>query len=227
MVCSEEPATGSAVNRVRRSSPRPPDGRRRWRRGCRPAARRTSSAGRRARPRRPALIRPLLSLTSSAVAGPTVPRIAAAKSLVGASGSSPATAPAPLMPDSAPKHLGRCSLLAVDDALHEGPRPGRLHLLDERPWRRCRAARPDCRPESTAWRAVSPVLSSPTRSTGRGVTSGCVLRAEDPAALGLDRGLDQPFARLQRRLHAGWAPTCTSQASPSEVLPLARCTVVS
>ncbi len=45
----------------------------------------------------PALIRPLLSLTSSAVAGPTVPMIAEAKSLVGASGSRSEIARAPGM----------------------------------------------------------------------------------------------------------------------------------
>ena len=48
----------------------------------------------------PARIRPLLSLTSSAVAGPTLPRMAEAKSLSGASGSLSAMVRAPGMPST-------------------------------------------------------------------------------------------------------------------------------
>ena len=174
VVRSGLPATGSAVNSTRRapwastattSSPRVPASCSSYR-CCRPE-RPTSS---------PARTLPLLALTTSAVAGPTVPRIAEAKSLLGASGSLSEMARPPGMADepgqharTGPRRAGR-----PGPARRRGPRcpaPAWRRRRDRRP----RAGPPGARTAGPGRRRPSP-CRGPTRSTGRSVT-----RVEPPA----------------------------------------------
>ena len=153
----------------------------------------------------PAWMRPSLSLTSSAVAGPTVPRIAAGEVLGGGERQSVGDRPRSRDPAEVVEHLRGHVVAPVDDRLHERLRAGCLDLLDE-------ALGIDVDELGEGGRglcclgALERALVDPDpqhRSLGH---DRLVPGTEDVTALGLDGGLDEALAGLQRRLHQGGVP---------------------
>ncbi len=141
----------------------------------------------------------------SAVTSPTVPRIGAAKPLVGASGSSAAITAPPLMPRMRVQDAGRDVLLAEHDRLHEGQRTGGLHAFRVR--RRVDVDDPGHVAGRRAGLAGTDLAAVDADADDGPVgDEGQPARAHDVAALGAQADQVEGDARAQRRLDGGDVP---------------------
>ena len=119
----------------------------------------------------PGWIAPSDFFTISAVAGPTRPRIGAANSRVGASGTSPPSATAPLIPLSSAPLTEPASASRSTSASMNALGPAALTSLAYAAGSMS-SSTASARAEATARAAGTLVLSMPKRTTGRRVTSG-------------------------------------------------------